>query len=120
MDARGLRILPVRQGYTACAVAVLDKQCAITSDLGIARHLEKNGFTVLRIQPGFIQLPGYGAGFIGGCCGKLAPDLLAVTGHLESHPDGQRMRDFIQKRGIAVWELTDGPLLDVGGVLPLH
>ncbi len=116
---KGLEMLPVRQGYAACSVARIGSTAAITADIGMARRLEERGFQVLRIRPGFIELPGYATGFIGGCCGKLAPDVLAVSGRLESHPDGHLMRAFIESRGVSVLELTKGPLVDVGGFVAL-
>ncbi|MGI6255601.1 MAG: DUF6873 family GME fold protein [Acutalibacter sp.] len=115
----GLEILPVRQGYTACSVALVDQQSAITADRGLYRALTEQGFEMLLIQPGFIQLPGYDTGFLGGCCGKLSPDMLAFTGRLSSHPDGLQIRRFLEERGVTAVELTDGPLLDVGGIVPL-
>jgi len=116
---QGLRTLPVRQGYASCSVARVDDKAAVTADLGMARCLESCGFEVLRIRPGFITLPGYDTGFFGGCCGKVAPDVLAVSGRLDSHPDGEAIRDFVESRGVSVWELTANELTDVGGILAL-
>lgn len=115
----GLEQLPVKQGYSACSVALVDESAAITADRGLYRALTAQGFQVLLIQPGHIQLPGYDTGFIGGCCGKLAPDKLAFAGALSSHPDGEAIRLFLKSRGVEAVELRDAPLLDVGGILPL-
>lgn len=115
----GMKMLPVRQGYASCAAARIDGGAAVTADSGMARRLESAGFEVLRIRPGHIALPGYDTGFFGGCCGKLAPNVLAVTGRLSGHPDGKMIKSFVEGRGVSIWELTDGPLLDVGGILPL-
>lgn len=114
-----LQMLAVRQGYASCSVALIDEKAAVTADEGMARQLEKHDFTVLRIRPGFIVLPGYDTGFIGGCCGKLAPDILAVSGRLDSHPDGGIIRKFVKSRGVNILELTQNALTDVGGILPL-
>lgn len=116
---QGLQFLPVGQGYCACSVALVDANHAITADRGLERALKAKGFEVLLIRPGFIELPGYDTGFIGGCSGKLAPNKLAFTGELSSHPDGELIRAFILDCGISVTELKKGPLLDVGGILPL-
>ena len=56
------------------------------SDQGMFQALRTKGFAVLLIRPGHIALPGYDTGFIGGCCGKLAPDKLAFAGALSSIP----------------------------------
>lgn len=117
--ALGLGLLRVRQGYAGCSVARVNGNAAITADLGMAKCLEGAGFRVLRIRPGFISLPGYDTGFIGGCCAKLSPELLAVSGRLDSHPDGKRMKDFVESCGVSIWEMTDMALTDVGGILRL-
>lgn len=111
--------IPVRQGYTACSVTLVDEFSAITADLGVAAALKARGFDVLTVAPGFIRLPGYHTGLFGGCCALLGPGLLGVAGSLSSHPDSARIRAFLAQRGITVCELTHGPLTDVGGILPL-
>lgn len=116
---QGLQFLPVGQGYCACSVALVDANHAITADRGLERALKAEGFEVLLIRPGFIELPGYDTGFIGGCSGKLAPDKMAFAGQLSSHPDGELIRAFLKSQGISAVELRKGPLLDVGGILPL-
>lgn len=115
----GLELIAVRQGYCACSIALVDQQSAITADRGLYHALTAKGFQMLLIQPGHIQLPGYDTGFLGGCCGKLAADKLSVTGQLDLHPDGQRIRSFLEQRGVTAVELTAGPLIDVGGIVPL-
>lgn len=117
--ASGAVWIDVRQGYAACSTALVDERSAITADSGIAGSLERQGFQVLRINPGAVRLPGYPYGFIGGCCGKLAPDLMAFTGRLDGHPDAGRIREFLSQRGVWSVELTDGELLDVGGLTAL-
>ena len=91
----------------------------ITEDPSIAHTLEAHGKTVLRISPGDVSLSERHTGFFGGASGKIAPDKLAVTGRLARHRDGDAIRAFAAAHGVAVAELTDGPILDVGGILPL-
>lgn len=119
-DEIGLRQLTVRQGYAACSTVLVNRNSAITADPGIASALTRAGIKVLSIRPGFIELPGYDSGFLGGCCGLLAPDQMAFTGALASHPDGDAIQSFLKAHGVGVLELWDGPLLDVGGILPLR
>lgn len=111
--------ISVKQGYTACAVALVDKRSAITADVGIADCLERHGMQVLRISAGAINLPGYPYGFIGGCCGKLAPHIIAFTGKLNSHPEGEQILTFLSARDIHAVELFNTELLDVGGLIAL-
>lgn len=115
----GLTWIEVKQGYTACSVAMVNANSAITSDSSIADKLRKHGLQVLLIEPGYIMLPGYPYGFIGGCCGKLAPHLMAFTGQLDRHPDGSAIRCFLKNRGVEPLEFMDGALLDIGGILTL-
>lgn len=119
-DSLGLTWINVKQGYAACATALVDEQSAITADNGVALRLEHHGIQVLRIGSGAVRLPGYPYGFIGGCCGKLSSERMAFTGSLDSHPDGDRIRKFLSMRGIVPVELFHGELLDVGGLIALY
>lgn len=116
----GLAVLPVKQGYASCSTMIVDTRSIVTSDPGIAQEMKSKGFQVLEIRPGYIELPGYDHGFLGGSCGLLGPDLMAVSGKLDLHPDGARIREFLQARGIFILELTDERLFDIGGILPLR
>ena len=108
-----------RQGYARCSVCVVDREAAITADLTLAGLLEGKGIQCLRIDPGDILLEGYDTGFLGGCCGLLAPGLLAFTGSLERYREGEKIKDFLSRRGVRWVSLTDGPMVDIGGILPL-
>ena len=79
---------------------------------------KKNGLNCLLTEKGSVILEGYKEGFIGGCCGMIAPDLLAVAGSLEYHKSGRDIIMFCRKYGVNIAELYDGPLLDIGGIVP--
>ena len=111
--------ISVKQGYTKCSVAIVRQDAVITADIGLFRKFQQLGFDVLKIQSGWIQLPGYDTGFIGGCCGKIDENLLYVTGKLCSHPDGTLIRDFCEKHGVSVVEGSASQLYDIGGIIPL-
>lgn len=114
-----IRILPVRQGYAKCSVAVVDRNSLMTADRGIAEVAEKAGFEVLKLREGHIRLRGYSYGFIGGACGLIGRKLLAFAGNPEFHPDFAEMKKFLNQRQIKIKPLMDGPLCDIGGILPL-
>ena len=122
--ARGLRLLPVRQGYAKCACVPLPDGSVVTSDAGIAAALRRAGHEVLTVSPGGIDLPGYDTGLIGGCCGLFtAPDgraELFFVGDPDRHPDGGAIRKFCAARGVDVTALTDGRLFDVGSLFFLN
>ena len=114
-----IRIITVRQGYAKCSVAVVDEHSLITSDRGIARAAVKAGMEVLEIIPGYIQLTGYSYGFIGGACGLISPERMAFVGNPKQHPDYNKIKKFLDHRKIGVEILAEGPLRDIGGLIPL-
>lgn len=115
----GIELLPVRQGYAKCSVAVADANSILTSDPGIAAVAAAAGLDVLKVRPGFVGLPGHPYGFLGGACGMIGKNLLAFAGDLRSHPDCERIEAFLKAKQIEIVCLCGGPLLDVGGILPL-
>ena len=115
----GIAINFVNQGYTRCSVAIVSPYAVITADRSIAEACIITGIEVLLIQPGYIKLPGYPYGFIGGCCGLIEKDVLAFTGNIFSHPDGKKIADFLTKHSVKYICLTEDELLDIGGILPL-
>lgn len=119
VEGLGLRWIPVRQGYAACSAALADAYSVMTEDAGVASTLERAGITVRKLRPGAVALPGYAYGFFGGCCGLLAPNVMAFAGRVESHPESRSILGFLNERGIETVELLSGQLLDVGGILPL-
>lgn len=115
----GYRHINVAQGYARCSVCVVDECSVITADRGIAREMKRAGFSVLEISPGYIALEGYDYGFIGGASMKLSENLLAFTGRLDKHPDCGRILDFLTGRGVTPCFLSDKPIFDTGGAVPL-
>lgn len=116
---QGLQKIHVSQGYSKCSVCIVDKDSIITADPGIAKAAQKFGISVLEIQPNYIKIPKYNTGFIGGCCGKLSPNLMVFTGKISEHPDYNKIQNFLYNRKIEICELTQEDLLDVGGILPI-
>ena len=116
---RDIRICSVRQGYSKCSVVTVTEQAIITADPSIAQCAMQEGLDVLRISPGYIALEGFSYGFLGGCVGRLAPDLMAFTGEIDRHPDGESIRAFLRNYGIFSVALQKGELQDIGGILPL-
>jgi len=113
------RIIDVNQGYARCSVAVIDKNSVITADEAIARKLSGEGFDVLRIRPGCIELPGYDYGFIGGCCGKLSSDKILFCGNPLNHPDGRLITEFIKSKDIEIITTDESNLFDFGGIVQI-
>lgn len=115
----GIDMINVNQGYAKCSTAVVDENSIITADASIAKAAKKAGIDVLIISQGNIVLNGYDTGFIGGCCGKVGRWKMLFTGDIYSHPDGKKISDFLYDKKIQVISLSSGPLLDIGGILPI-
>ena len=115
---RGLKIIPVRQGYPACTVLPLSDRCAITADRGMARALRENGIEVTLISDSEkIQLPPHSYGFIGGTSG-IYGGCVYFLGNLEAHPDAQIIKGAIAEAGLR-YKSLDGEadaLFDLGGI----
>ena len=119
-----LNLIPVqvKQGYTKCNTLVADSDSIITSDMGIAKAFEKAGGTALLIRPGYIKLPGYEYGFIGGASGTCfrktdTKGLVCFNGDLSTHPDCKEIRAFLHERKFEILDVPGEPLLDIGSVL---
>ena len=119
IDFSGRSLIPVRQGYTKCSVVPVTENAIITDDGAIASTAEKNGLAVLLVSKGDVALPGREYGFIGGCCGFIAPDTMLFNGSLSSHGDGGKIRAFLSSFGVRAEEIGDFQLTDIGSILPL-
>ena len=115
----GLTLINVNQGYTGCSICAINESAIITDDISIYRSAQNFLNDVLFISKNSIRLNGYDYGFIGGCCGKLSHNKLAVNGRIESHKDCNKIIDFLNKYDIEIIELTSEILTDIGGILPL-
>ena len=118
---KGISLISVRQGYTKCSVCVVDEDSIITADRGIAQKAEKAGIDVLLIDPGHIRLDGYEYGFLGGAAFKVSRSVLCFTGILDEYPlaEKEKILDFLEKKNIQPYYLTDLPAFDIGGAVPL-
>lgn len=115
----GLNLINVNQGYSGCSICVINESAIITDDESICRAAQNFLNDVLFVSKGSIRLKGYNYGFIGGCCGKISKTKLAVNGRIESHKDYKDIIDFTAKHNVEIVELSDEPLTDIGGIIPL-
>ena len=113
------RPIYVKQGFARCSVCVVREDAVITADTGIAAALRRESVDVLLIRPGFISLPGYDTGFLGGATFKIADDTLAFTGRLDGHPDRDLIFAFLEKYGVCAVTLSEQPIFDIGSAIPL-
>ena len=115
----GRRAIPVKQGYTKCSICFVTENAVITEDPSIYEALSSTDIDTLLISKGDIYLSNTHCGFFGGSTGKISRDTLAVTGSLSTHRDGQKIKAFCKKHGVEILELTQGKIIDIGGILPL-
>ena len=115
---KDLRLIPVnvKQGYACCSIVPVDEDSIITYDRGIAKAAEAAGLSVLTIEPGHVELPGYDTGFIGGTSGRVGDEII-FNGDLSAHPDCQAIRQFIEERGLKVRYFSGYPLRDIGSII---
>lgn len=108
-------IIPVKQGYAKCSTLVIDDHSIITSDQGIYKAVIKAGLDACLIRPGFINLPGLDAGFIGGCAFRFN-EIVFFSGDISKHPDYDVIKKFIDQRNLTI-EYTEEPLVDLGSFI---
>ena len=108
-----------RQGYSRCSVCVVSDNAIITADEGICRSAEVHGIDVLKIRPGYIDLPGFDYGFIGGASFKISDTKLAFTGTLDRHPDAEQIIEFVSLHNVEIVYITDKSVFDIGGAIPI-
>ena len=114
-ERRGYSVINVRQGYARCTACPIGENAIITADVSIARAAASVGIEVLPISSGGVELTGYSYGFIGGACG-VDTDRVFFAGDIYTHPDGERIVEFCEKRGKEVISLCGGSLCDVGSI----
>lgn len=112
----GIDLIHVTQGYTKCSTLLVDDGSAITSDKKIAEKLRDAGYDILLIEKGWIELPGYEYGFIGGASGHISPKEMVLTGSLLCHPDKTKIEAFIKSKGITIIPLSKERIIDLGTV----
>lgn len=110
-------ILNVNQGYSKCNICIVNNNSIITSDEGIARTALKENINILKINAGHIKLRNMNYGFIGGATGLIEKNILAVNGSINTHPDGDVIKEFCKKQDVELYELKEGILEDIGSII---
>lgn len=115
-----VELVQVKQGYAKCSISVVDEKSIITGDPGIAKAAGINGMEVLLIGADKgILLPSLDRGFIGGSSGLIDKDLWALSGDLQKLESNHEICKFLSQRGIKEISLSDGPVVDIGSIMPL-
>ena len=118
-ETNNLKNVILKQGYVKCTTCIVNEKSIITSDRGTAPILKDVGLDVLLIEEGYIELPGYDFGFIGGCSGLISNNKMVFSGNIEAHPSFHKIKAFLYDRRIDYVSLTKEKLLDIGSIIPL-
>ena len=116
LERHDFAIHHVSQGYAHCSTCIVSENAIISADKSIIEAAQKVGIDALKIAEGHISLHPYNHGFIGGACGSCN-DKIYFCGSLDSHPNGNEIRNFCLKHGKNAISLADMPLNDIGGIL---
>jgi len=119
-DTDNYKTINVKQGYTKCAMCIVDESSVITEDEGIYKELIKYDFDVLLLNSKEVALKGYDHGFIGGASGKLDKNTVAFTGDIRKHSEYAKIKSFLMYRSIECVSLSDEPLYDYGTLLAIE
>ena len=118
-QALNLKLINVKQGYSKCSIAVINDNAIITSDLKVAQICENYNIDVLYVNPEDIRLNTLSNGFIGGICGKIDIDILAVNGNIQKLKSYDKIKTFLDKYCIKTINLNDEIPYDVGSIIPI-
>ena len=114
-----LEIINVRQGYVKCSVCPVSENAFITDDETIFNALKNLGCDMLYVKKGSVALRGADYGFIGGCCGKIANDIIAFCGDVKTHSDYDKIKSFALNYSVSLLSLGNDRLEDVGSLIPI-
>ena len=116
LEENNFSIHHISQGYAHCSTCIVSDNAIISADKGIVEAAKIVGIDALLISSGHISLHPYEYGFIGGSCGSNG-DKIYFCGSLKHHPDGEKIRQFCEKHGKSAIELSNHPLVDIGGIM---
>lgn len=111
-----LKKINVKQGYSNCSILKVSRNSFITSDIKSCEELKNNGYDVLLLPPGDIELPGLDYGFIGGVGGLINENTMIFFGSLGHYKYGNEVKKFLHSNKVSYINLKDSPLIDRGGI----
>lgn len=114
----GVKLINVKQGYSKCSICPISENALITSDIKIYEACADIA-DAMYFNPRDIILNGMDNGLVGGICGKISNNLLAVNGDISLCTDGLKFIDFCNKYSIKILNLTDEKPVDIGSIIPI-
>ena len=119
LESTATNRIDVRQGYTKCAVCIVNENSIITQDKAIHSKATSNGIESLLVSDGIAGLEGFDCGFIGGASFKINSHQIAFTGTIECSQEKNAIESFLADRGIEAVYLTERKLFDIGSAILL-
>ncbi len=113
------KLINVKQGYTKCSVAIINKNAIITSDIKIAQKAQNVGIDALFTENDQIILKGQNCGFFGGICGKTDKNTLVINGNINKLRNAESLLNFCQGNGVNIKSLNNCIPEDIGSILPI-
>ena len=114
-------LINVNQGYSNCSIVVIDDNSIIINDKGLYEVLSKYDFEIIFIEEDLdIKLlknnGEYSSkkGFIGGCIARIENNVI-VFGDLLKIDKENKIRNFIQRKGLEIIEFKNLDVIDYGG-----
>ena len=114
----GLQLLHVKQGYSKCNLVIVNDHSVITSDEGMAGVFKKHDIEFLLVKQGHVRLTDFPHGFLGGASGRVDNEII-FNGNLSAHPDFEKIKEFIHRKGLQVTYFEEYPLEDIGSIIQL-
>jgi hypothetical protein len=114
LENESVQLINVRQGYSKCS-CIPAGHSVITADETIYKKCVENEIKSLKISPGFVNLPGYKYGFLGGASGVYEKRIY-LTGNLDNHPDKLNIENFTNSLNFNIFYLSDNAPLDLGTI----
>lgn len=118
LRSKNITAVGVSQGYAKCSTLIVDDTSIVTADASIHRAASSRGIESLLISAGYIDLPGYRYGFIGGATG-LRENMVLFAGTMTHHPHYAMIEDFIVGRGKKIVPLGRMAAVDLGTIFVL-
>ena len=133
LQGHGYNLIDVEQGYSNCSTVVLNDSSCITCDIGIAKALIDNGIDTLYVSEPDIKLKrrtntifekqsqmsfenSSMQGFIGGACAVI-DNTFIIFGDIKNLVNGEKIRKFVEKKGLNLHYFEGLDVVDYGGVL---
>ncbi|MDD6276176.1 MAG: hypothetical protein PUB20_05080 [Clostridia bacterium] len=117
-EYRNYNLIHTNQGYSGCSSVNLFNSL-ITDDISVYNSSIAAGIKCNLISKGSVKLKHNNYGFIGGCCGFIADNMIAFNGEISTHSDCKTILELLQLNNIDYIELAHGQLNDIGGIIPV-